>query len=309
MSFCPITYEEISRGNYSRVGLRQLSRRLEDLEDLPFTPEELRREALARASKMSIQGLQPKVSALLNVPAGRFEIVDRGGRYILKPPVPDYPQVPENESVTMRMAAAAGIEVPTLGMVYTSNGEFCYFIKRFDRTGRRGKRAVEDFAQLLGYTRDTKYDSSMEEVAKVIKKHCTFPAVENLKLFRRVLVSFLCGNEDMHLKNFSLIIRDGKIELSPAYDLLNTTILLANPKEELALPIGGKKSNIRPETLLTYFALERLELTRKAVDGVLSDIRSARSPWNQLLERSFLTTELKSAYLDVLNERWRRMEL
>ncbi|MEX0600681.1 MAG: HipA domain-containing protein, partial [Rhodothermales bacterium] len=236
MPRCPITYEEIPAGRYSRAGLRRLSRRLTELEDLPFTPDELRREALARASKMSIQGLQPKLSAILNVPEHRFDIVDRGGNYILKPPIPDYPQVPENEDVTMRMAGAAGIEVPMHGMIYTSDGARCYFIRRFDRVGRSAKRAVEDFAQLLGRTRDTKYDASLEQVLGVIDRYCTFPAVERLKLFRRVLFAFLCGNEDMHLKNVSLITRDNMVELSPAYDLVNTTIVLANPQEEMALP-------------------------------------------------------------------------
>lgn len=309
MPVCPLTYEEISEGKYSRRGLRSLSRRLTDLEDLPFTPKELRREALARASKMSIQGLQPKLSAALNVPASRFEIVDRGGRYILKPPLSDYPEVPENEDVTMRLAAAAGIEVPLHGMVHTADGALCYFIQRSDRQGRRGKRAVEDFAQLLGYTRDTKYDSSLEEVARVIEQFCTFPAVEKVKLFRRVLVSFLCGNEDMHLKNFSLIVRDNKVELSPAYDLLNTTIVIANPQEESALPIAGKKSNIKRDTLLKYFALDRLKLTSKAVDGVLSDVIEARSEWNVLLERSFLSIEMNGAYRKVVDERWERLGL
>ena len=309
MPHCPITYEDISGRKYSHSGLMRLSRRLDHLEDLPFTPDELRREALGRASKMSIQGLQPKLSAVLNVPEGRFEIVDRGGQYILKPPVSDYPEVPENEDMTMRLAAAAGIEVPLHGMIYTSDGALCFFIKRFDRTGRQGKRAVEDFAQLLGYTRDTKYASSMEEVAKVIERYCTFPVVEYVKLFRRTLVSFLCGNEDMHLKNISLITRDNKVELSPAYDLLNTTIVLANPQEESALPIRGKKSNIKRETLLEYFAMDRLELTRKAVDGVLADIRQARSKWNDLLERSFLSSKLKSSYRELVDERWGRMDL
>lgn len=309
MPRCTITYAEIPAGRYSDAGLRLLSRRLTELEDLPFTPDELRREALARASKMSIQGLQPKLSAILNVPERRFEIVDRGGYFILKPPIPDYPEVPENEDVTMRMAEAAGIEVPLHGMIYTADDTLCYFIRRFDRVGQTGKRAVEDFAQLLGYTRDTKYNSSLEQVIGVIDRYCTFPAVERLKLLRRILFAFLCGNEDMHLKNFSVITRDNKVELSPAYDLVNTTIVLANPQEEMALPVAGKKSNIKQATLLDYFAKDRLELTQRAIDGVLGDITAARPQWDDLLDRSFLSEELRTTYKEILDERWGRLGL
>jgi serine/threonine-protein kinase HipA len=306
---CPITYDDIPAGKYSDPGLRRLSRRLIGLQDLPFTAGELRREALARATKMSIQGLQPKLSAVLNVPEQRFDIVDLGGQYILKPPIPDYPEVPENEDVTMRMAEAAGVEVPMHGMIYTADGALCYFIRRFDRVGQAGKRAVEDFAQLLGYTRETKYDSSLEQVIGVINRYCTFPVVERLKLFRRVLFAFLCGNEDMHLKNFSVIVRDNKVELSPAYDLVNTTIVLANPQEEMALPLAGKKSNIKRDTLLEYFARDRLELTQRAIDSVLGDVRTARPQWADLLDRSFLREDLRMAYEEVLVERWNRLGL
>lgn len=105
------------------------------------------------------------------------------------------------------------------------------------------------------------------------------------------------------------ITRDNKVELSPAYDLLNTTIVLANPQEESALPIAGKKSNIQLDTLVEYFALERLKLTRKAVDGVLADIKQSRSTWNDLLKRSFLSSEMKSTYREMVDERWGRMDL
>jgi serine/threonine-protein kinase HipA len=207
------------------------------------------------------------------------------------------------------MAAVAGIEVPTHGMIYTADGSLCYFIKRFDRKGRTGKLAVEDFAQLLGYTRETKYDSSLEQVAKVIDAYCTFPALERLKLLQRVIFAFVCGNEDMHLKNFSIIVRDNKVELSPAYDFLNTTIVLANPQEESALPVAGKKSNLKRETLIDYFAIERLKLTQKVIAGIYDSFRIAKPKWIDLLERSFLTPGLRAQYVDLLEERCDRLDL
>lgn len=263
--------------------------------------------ASARSTGARFQDVNPGVSAVLNISKGRFEIVDSGGQYILKPPIPDYREVPENEDLTMRLAAAAGIEVPVHGMIYTADDSLCYFIRRFDRVGRSGKRAVEDFAQLLGYTRDTKYNASYEQVATVINTHCTFPVVEHLKLLRRIVLAFLCGNEDMHLKNLSLITRDNKIELSPAYDLANTTIVLANPQEEMALRVAGERSKLRRETLLEYYAHERLELTQRSIDGVIEDFVAARPQWNDLLARSFLTAEVRASYQEVLDERWERM--
>ncbi len=306
---CPLTYEPCATGSYSRVGLRRLSPRLQTLHPLAFTTASLRREAVARAAKMSIQGVQPKVSAVLRVKAGRFDLVDQGGRYILKPQIVEYPEVPENEDVTMRMAALAGIEVPLHGLLYTKDGDLCYFIKRFDRAGRSKKVPVEDFAQLTGRNRETKYDASMEQVAGVIDRFCTFPAVERVKLFRRTLFAFLTGNEDMHLKNFSLITRKDIVSLSPAYDLLNTTIALVDPTEELALPVRGKTSNLKRGDLIDYYGYERLKLTPRAIDRVLSDLESILPRWFDLLNRSFLSPLKRTAYRDILQVRTDRLRL
>jgi len=271
MNTCPITYQPCE-DRFSSEGLKRLARGLQDLE-LPYTAAEQLHEAAARAPKMSIQGVQPKLSARLNVRKNHFEIVDKGGRFILKPQNPQFPELPENEDLSMRLAAAVGIDVPIHGMVYSKDNTFTYFIKRFDRIGRRRKLAVEDFAQLSDLSRETKYDSSMEKVVRVIETFCTFPAVDKIKLFRLTLVNFLIGNEDMHLKNFSLITRDDKIELSPAYDLISTTIALANPQEEIALPLMEKKSGLNRKTIIDYFGKERLELTDRMINAVLDKIK------------------------------------
>jgi serine/threonine-protein kinase HipA len=234
MNRCPITYEPlVGDATYTPRGLKLLHRDLPSLAPLAFTAEQQRQEAISRVGKMSIQGLQPKLSAVLRITEGRFEIIDRGGRYILKPQSLDFKELPENEDLTMRMAALVGIEVPVHGLVRSIDDSLTYFIKRFDRDGH-DRMPVEDFAQLSGESRETKYDSSMEKVAGVIETYCTFPAIERIKLFERTLFSFLVGNEDMHLKNFSLITRNQKVELAPAYDFLNTTIALQNAKEEMA---------------------------------------------------------------------------
>ncbi len=121
---------------------------------------------------MSIQGVRPKLSARLNISRSKFEIVDRGGTNILKPQPADYPELPENEDLTMRLAKTCGIEVPLHFLVRGSDGERIYVMKRFNRTGRKGKVAMEDFAQLSGLSRETKYTSSMEKAAKTIETFC-----------------------------------------------------------------------------------------------------------------------------------------
>jgi serine/threonine-protein kinase HipA len=257
---------------------------------------------------MSIQGLQLKLSAVLRITQGRFEIVDRGGQYILKPQSLDFPELPENEDLTMRMAAAVDIEVPVHGLLRSADGSFTYFIKRFDRDGRE-RLPLEDFAQLSGESRETKYDSSMEKVAGVIEQFCTFPAIERVKLLERAVFSFLVGNEDMHLKNFSLITRNQKVELAPAYDFLNSTIALHNPREEMALPLKGKKSGLTRNDFLNYFARERLQINERVLSDVLSRFAKAMPLWCELLDKSFLSENAKQKFSAILNQRGERMGL
>ena len=270
MNRCPITYEECGGALYSRTGLCSLSPNLETLRDFPFDSERQRQEAVVRAAKMSVQGVQPKLSVRLNARSGMFEIVDRGGRYLIKPQHAVYPSLPENEGLTMHLAGLCGIEAPLSGLVRCADGAWSYFVRRFDRVGLRGKVPVEDFAQLAGLSRDTKYAFSMERLVEILNSYCTFPVLEKVKLLRRSLFNFLVGNEDMHLKNFSLITRNGKVELAPAYDYLSSTVsLMALGKpldsiEEIALPLRGKKRGLNRGVWMEYFGRERLALPSRA---------------------------------------------
>jgi serine/threonine-protein kinase HipA len=161
--------------------------------------------------------------------------------------------------------------------------------------------------QLLGLSRDTKYDASMEKVASVIDRYCTFPAVEKIKLFKLILVNFLIGNEDMHVKNFSLMTRDGKVKLTLAYDILNTTIVLSKPKEEIALPIKRKKRKLNFGILIDYFGWIRLGLNRKIISSLLTDLNSMASVWDKLVGVSFLPDEMKKEYRVLLEKRRERL--
>lgn len=168
---------------------------------------------------------------------------------------------------------------------------------------------MEDFAQLTKKTRDTKYESSTEQVIAALDKYATFPAVERPKLFRRLVFCFLCGNEDAHLKNWSLLTRNGVTGLSPAYDLLNSWMVLRRPREELALPLRGKKANLNVSDFLDYLAVERLRLSVEVTDDIMQGMERALPACTDLLDRSFLPGEYKERYADMLRERAHRLEL
>ncbi len=309
MNRCPITYEKCGAYAYSQQGLRLLNKNLSNLNSFPLTASEQRREAIVRAGKISIQGVQPKLNARLSVKKSVFEIVDKGGHYILKPQHSTYPELPENEGLTMHLADIACLNVPLNGLVYSRDASFTYFIRRFDRVGKARKLATEDFAQLSGKDRDTKYSFSMEKITAIIEQHCTFPTVEKAKLFRRSLFSFLIGNEDMHLKNFSLIRRDDMIELSPLYDYLNTTIsmqAIGKPLEEieeLALPLNGKKRRLTRKDWIDYFGRGRLQLTAKVIDDCLQTFKTSIPKWHDLIAISFLSDHMKTLYSELLLRR------
>ncbi len=303
MNRCPITYEPCGELLYSAKGLKKLSHALKKMALLEYSAEELRAEAMIRASKMSIQGVQPKLSALLNIKEGSFDIVDKNGRYILKPQHHIWPELPQNEDLTMHMAATIGIEVPLHGLIYSKDQSLTYFIKRFDRKGQKDKIPVEDFAQLARMSRNTKYNYTMEKLLKLIDDFCMFPAIEKTKLFKLFIFNYLVGNEDMHLKNYSVIIHNGKVELSPAYDLLNSTIVLKGDAEEIALSLKGKKKNLNADMLINYFGKERCGLTDKVIEKTLDTIKDSIPIWFNLIDISFLSEKMKKKYALLLQKR------
>ncbi len=306
MNRCPITYELCGEQKYSKNGLKLLSKTLNHLKEFPYTAKEQTLLAAEIASKLSIQGVQPKLSVTLNVKQEVFEVIEKNGKFIIKPPHHLYEEIPQNEDLTMRLAKIIGIDVPLHGMIYNIDGSLSYFIKRFDRS-RSHKIGQEDFSQLLGYSRDTKYESSMEKVISVIEKHCSFPALEKLKLFRLVLFNFLIGNEDMHLKNFTLLRKGNLIILSPAYDLLNTTIIMKT-EEEIALPLNGKKKKLKSSDLIEYYGIGRLELSELIINKELLRIEKSLSKWDALLRSSFLSDKMRDSYAKLIQERWERLK-
>ena len=292
MNKCPIAYIPCGNNRYSDEGLKILSTGLRTLKDLEYTADEQRKEAYNRATKMSIQGVQPKLSAVLNFKKEK-----------LKPQHNVLPEMPENEDLTMRLADEIGLEIPQHGLIWSKDNSLTYFIKRFDRKGHTDKIPVEDFAQLAGLNRDTKYEYSMEKVVKLIDKYCTFPAIEKIKLFKLTIFNYLIGNEDMHLKNFSIITQDGQSSLSPCYDLVNSTIEYKKQDEEIALPLKGKKRKLTRNQLIDYFGKEICELTDKSIEKVLETISFSVPKWKELISNSFLSKEMEEKYQTLLETR------
>lgn len=308
MNRCPITYELCGNNKYSEKGLRMIAPKLTHLNDLPYTAAELRQEAANRAKKLSIQGVQPKLSATISVVEQEFKIVDQFGTYIIKPQNDLFPELPQNEDVTMRMAKVFGLDVPFHGMLYAKDGSLSYFIKRFDRYGKGKKLATEDFTQLTGNTRDTKYRFTMEKLVPVIDEFCSFPAIEKADFFKRILFCYVTGNEDMHLKNFSLITKNEKTTLTPVYDFLNSSIAIKNPEEEIALTLKGKKSNLKASDFIDYYAKDRLQLNEKTIATILEQMHNAIPKWEELLEISFLSDEMKEKYFNLLEGRTKKFK-
>jgi serine/threonine-protein kinase HipA len=307
---CPITYDLLTEYEkiYSKKGLSLLSRNLATLEDFPYSQEEQIIQARTMATKMSIQGVQPKLSASLDVPNNTFRVTERGGTFIIKPQNYMWPHLPENEDLTMRLAKTIGLNVPLHGLLRCKDGSWSYFIRRFDRPNMKSplktKIPLEDFAQLSGATRHTKYNSTMEKIIKIIDQYCTFPAIEKEKLFKLTVFNYLVGNEDMHLKNYSLITIDGTTELAPCYDLLNTTVAMGKQvSEEIALPLNGKKNKLNKTDFIDYFAEDRLRLKPVVAAMILNDIHQQLDTWNDLISNSFLPDHFISEYLNLLKTR------
>jgi len=256
---------------------------------------------------ITIPGVQPKLSLSLvneSIAEGghnRLTVVGAlGGNYIFKPPSAHFPQMPQNEHLTMRIAEAFGIPVVPSSLIRLKTGELSYITRRVDRTEQGGKIHMLDMFQLLEAV--DKYKSSMEKVGKGIDAFSDNTLLDKLYFFEIAVFCFLTGNNDMHLKNFSMIHDNGIWHLSPSYDLLN--VELANPAdtEELALTLEGKKKKLRRE----HF--ERLGLglglTSRQITGSMKRFENNRPAALKWIDNSFLTEAFKEQYKTILDKRY-----
>lgn len=194
----------------------------------------------------AITGVQPKLSLWLEESKKniRFTIVDDKSNYIIKPQSETYKSLPENEDLCMHLAKEFGIETAKHGLVRLPRGSLAYITKRFDRDGEK-KLACEDLCQLSETLTEHKYRGSYEKTGKVILQYSTQKGLDVLRYFELVVFSFITGNADMHLKNFSMLEKeDGTFSLSPAYDLVSTALVIKNEPEQMSLMLNGRKNRI-----------------------------------------------------------------
>jgi len=279
--------------------------------ELPYTEAQMADLALKVVqTQVTVTGVQAKLSLHLESPEGRrspkrFTIVGLWGGYILKPPTANYPQLPEVEDLTMHLARLARISVVPHSLIRLQSGSLAYITKRIDRI-KTGKLHMEDMCQLTERLTEDKYHGSHEQVAKAILKYSRNPGLDVVNYFEQVLFSFLTGNADMHLKNFSLIKlpRQGYV-LSPAYDLVATALVNPADKEDLALTLNGKKKKITRNDFIAAF--RTLNLDPQQQENIFRKMMNSKAAWMDFIGISFLSDEFKERLCDIIEERFKRV--
>lgn len=274
---------------------------------LPYTGAQMDELALQIIqSQITITGVQPKVTLEVGPSetkdeSKRFTIVGLWGNYILKPPTEHYPFLPEVEDLTMHLATIAKIDVVPHSLIRLKSGELAYITRRVDRV-KKEKLHMEDMCQLTERLTENKYDASYEQIGKAIWKYSDSPGLDVVNFAEQVLFSFLTGNADMHLKNFSLInLPTLGYKLAPAYDMVATRLVNPFDKDESALNLNGKRRKIKRsdfETLFTSLKLEKRQQT-----NVLAKFDTVVGAWEEFIKISFLPEELKNQYLELIQFR------
>lgn len=256
---------------------------------------------------VAVPGVQPKLSlSLINDTMqdgskGRLTVVGAlGGNYIFKPPSENYPEMPENEHLTMRMAEAFGINTVMSSLIRLQSGELSYITKRIDRTASGEKIHMLDMFQITEAV--DKYKSSMEKVAKALEEYSSNTLLDSLYFLELAIFSFITGNNDMHLKNFSMINSGDTWTLAPAYDLLNVAIVNPDDTEELALTLEAKKKKLKWEHFERLG--KKMGLNDKQLKGMVSRFLKNKTVAIQWINSSFLSAEYKEKYRELLEERY-----
>ena len=317
LNICPSTLAE-GFHTYSPLAIKLLFDGHQVSHILPFDSpnhEGADNEEYAKhVGRVSLSGVQPKAGLIVK----ELQLVrptdEERGRYILKPAPSSYALLerkdcPANEHLSMQIASQVyRIETAANALCFFRDGEAAYVTRRFDVAPDGSKYQQEDLASLAGLTRvnggsDYKYSNlSYEECAEIIGKYTTAPSVEILKFFRIVVFNYLILNDDAHLKNFSLINRgDGEYHLAPAYDLVNTSLHLYEPRI-FALDKGLFREGMLFSDTRTVNRGDfekfgrRIGLAPRLVKRELDAFASEQPLVKNLINRSFLSEKLKRYY-------------
>ena len=257
------------------------------------------------AQRIIVTGVQPKLSMGFTKIATEERLTIVGalnGRYILKPPYSAYPQMPELEALCMLMTQACSIETVPFLLLPLKGGELAYITKRIDRNAKGEKFAMEDACQFNERLTEHKYRGSYEQIAKGIIAYSKNPIKDVVHFYEQVIVSFLIGNNDMHLKNFSLIAKESNAyELTPAYDMIAAQLLLPDDLEDLALNLNGKKRKLKRGDFNE--AMLKAHIPEKAIENLWKRVEKGMNEWSGLIDRSFLSQERKQKFKELINDK------
>lgn len=273
---------------------------------IPISLDNISIEAQKLAGKLSISGVQPKLSMRLD--GGQLLSVERDGEFILKPQTQDFPELPQNEYLCMQMGRRFGLNVAPCVLLELSDGSPAYLVKRFDRfkKGRRiEKLACEDMHQILGGP--DKYAGSHEQIAKVIQEHCRFAPLELQRLFEMTIFNFAIGNGDAHRKNFSLLTsEEGTVALSPVYDLVSSRLVISEENAELALAVNGKRNRLGQADFLAF--ADHVGIAAAYAEGKIVDLLALRDEFLVMIGDSRLTAPLRDRLKNIVIDRLDRLQ-
>jgi len=250
-------------------------------------------------SHKTVTGVQPKLSLgrkkmSKDSSIERFTILGLWGQYILKPQTEIYKEMPEIEDLTMHLAESVKIKTVPHTLIRLKSGEFAYITKRVDRTKKR-KFHMEDMCQLTERQTEHKYKGSYEQIAKAINAYAANPGLDRVNFYELVLFCYLTGNNDMHLKNFSLLKDENKeYNLCPAYDLIASELVVEGDDEELALNLNGKKKKLKKKDFET--AMEASGINEKAIQNVFGKFETISKTWFEIIDKSFMSEKMKKNY-------------
>ena len=280
----------------------------EELPILEVTEEQLEQLAKETVNKgLTVPGVQKKLSLHLSKEGNaRLTIVNYPTGYILKPQTKEYGYLPEFEDLAMRLAAIAGIQVVPHALMKTGD-TFAYITKRIDREISDGKvnmYAMEDFCQLSNRLTYDKYRSSYEGCGRIIKKYSEYPGIDMSELLLRVVFSYVIGNSDMHLKNFSMRENEPagrNYTLSKAYDILPVNVILPEDADEMALTLNGKKRNIRKKDF--SILAEKCGISDKVVEKMLKKMVTLKEKFFAQCDEAYLPEEKKEEMKRLIEKR------
>ncbi|MFS4482115.1 HipA domain-containing protein [Hyunsoonleella sp. 2307UL5-6] len=263
------------------------------------------------AQRIIVTGVQPKLSMGFTKTATEERLTIVGalnGRYILKPPYSTYPQMPELEALCMLMTQACGIDTVPFLLLPLKGGELAYITRRIDRNAQGDKFAMEDACQFNERLTEHKYRGSYEQIAKGIIAYSKNPIKDVVHFYEQVIISFLIGNNDMHLKNFSLIAKEpNAYELAPAYDMISAELLLPDDLEDLALNLNGKKRKLKRNDFNE--AMLKAHIPEKAIENLWKRIEKGMQEWSGLIDYSFLSQHQKENFRSLIHIKMEKLEI